>query len=1403
MKRSKFNGVKTEGGLLPYETLERVHLSDPDLNGTAFSTYHLLNRQEQGEELNRIWVRLLVLWKRFRRELAELPETANSTVLTQERWLLPLFQALGYGRLLKKKAKRLDDRIFIISHKWHHIPIHLVGMHVPLNKRLKISKQEKANHRIRFSLTKKDRHIRVVYDSPYSLLQQFLNIFDEQLPGEKANAQNVWGFLSNGFLFRVMRQYYSLTRQAFVEFDLEDIMENEHFSSFSLFWHLCHQSRVEENQIENEKTPSIWLERWMETAIILGVRSLDKLRIGVKAAIIAFGKGFIRHKANKELRRKLENKELNTQEYYQQLLRLIYRLIFIFVAETRGILLDPNASEEAQERYRLFYDTKRIRHLSNRLQGEQYGDFWRQILLQTNNLYFGEPAIALPALGSFLWSKKACPDLSDVECANFYTLEAFRKLSYLQEEVRYLVNWYHIGSEELGSIYESLLEFQPKLHVENGDFDLIIAAGNARKKSGSYYTPSSLVKLLLENTLDPVLDRAVKASDPEKAILAISICDPACGSGHFLVAAARRIAKRLASLRSGDDQPSKYYLRPALREVIGNCIFGVDLNPMAVELTKVSLWMEALEPGKPLSFLDAHIQVGNSLLGATRKQMKLGIPTDAFKPIGQDCKKVATQLKAKNRKAIKDLAHRQRTFFQSFEQNAENRHALEQDSITIEELDDSDLEAVELKEQTWIDFVHSNVYRNMKFRADAWCATFLWPKGEEAIKTVLQHEKWIVDKDEIYKSTINQEIWRAFEQYITTVGGTTKRLIRILMKQYHFFHWHLAFPHIFREGKNGFDVILSNPPWERIKLQEKEFFALYKPIAAAKNKAARTRLLKTLYEDDSELWHNWTIALRKSEGISHFLRKSSLYPLCGRGDINTYAVFAELSRKIVSSEGAIGMIVPSGIATDATTQYYFRDIIEKELLAYFYDFENRKKLFKDVDSRMRFSLMTLAQDSQDSARATKFAFFLSDTDEVTEERTFRLSASEIALLNPNTKTCPIFRDRRDAMLTKAIYRRVPVLNREENDENPWKISFKRMLDMSNDSNLFQTKEMLSKMKATRVQSHWIKNERRFVPLYEAKMVHHFDHRFGNYADLPEESRSTKLPMVKIKHLIDPHYVTDPRYWVDQREVEKRLLGKWERDWLIGWRSITNATNMRTVISSIIPKTGVGNNFVQLLSLKEGSFSFLVTIFSSFIFDFVVRQKIGGTNLNYFIIRQLPVLSPEVFNQPCLWLSNGATYADFIRPRMLELIYTAWDLEGFAHDVVNEAIESEKRFPGTMQPELRSYIERFKENSILQPFKWSENRRTILRAELDATFFHLYLPADKNGEWIRANRVKNHVHDETNDEFTSLKAHFPTPKAVIEYVMETFPIVKRKDKAYFGGYRTKNLILEKYEQFFGK
>ena len=456
-------------------------------------------------------------------------------------------------------------------------------------------------------------------------MQEFLNRSDDHL----------WGFVTNGYRLRLLRDHHSLTRQAYVEFDLQAIMDGEQYSEFLLLWLVCHQSRV-----EADKPEDCWLEMWANTSRDEGVRALDKLRDGVEKAIESFGTGFLAHRANAGLKDALESGELDKQEYYRQILRLVYRLIFVFVAEDRDALLDPTTTEEARERYRRYYATRRLRDLADKRRGGPHGDLWQSLVLVMEKLDDGYPALAMPALGSLLWSPAACPRLMEAECANEHVLSAIRHLSNIQEgKIRYPVNWRNVGADELGSIYENLLERHPRIRTEAATFELETAVGHERKTTGSYYTPTSLVDCLLDSALDPVLDEACRKPHPEQAILLLKVCDPACGSGHFLVAAARRIAKRLAAVRSGDDEPSPHNVQEALRDVVGRCIYGVDLNPMAVELCKVSLWMEATEPGKPLSFLDSHIQGGNALLGATPSLMSRGIPDDAFKPIKETTRK--------------------------------------------------------------------------------------------------------------------------------------------------------------------------------------------------------------------------------------------------------------------------------------------------------------------------------------------------------------------------------------------------------------------------------------------------------------------------------------------------------------------------------------------------------------------------------------------------------------------------------------------------------------------------------------------------------------------------------------------------------------------------------------------
>jgi len=1325
-QKELFTTIHVEGAILPPDLLQRIAEGDSELPGLSPADYHLLPGETINEAVNRSWNRLVSAWRVFQKRKRELPESDLGTRITREYWLLHLFRELGYGRLTVSTAMEIDGKSYPISHFWQHTPIHLLGFRVNLDKRTPgVSGAARS--------------------SPHSMVQEFLNRSEAHL----------WAFLSNGLKLRILRDNVSLTRQAYVEFDLEAMMEGEIYSDFVLLWLLCHQSRV-----EADKPEACWLERWSRAAQEQGTRALEQLRKGVEDAISALGRGFLTHPNNIALRDALRSGELSKQDFYRQILRLVYRLIFLFVAEDRNLLLTPDASSEARDIYNKYYSTTRLRNLAYRMRGSRHSDLYRALRLVMHYLGDGGgcPQLGLPCLGSYLFSGRAIPDIEYLDISNSDFLDAIRSLAFITDgQTLRAVDFKNLGSEEMGSVYESLLELHPEMNMDEGTFLLKVASGHERKTTASYYTPPMLVQELLNSALEPVLEEAARKPDPEKAILELKICDPAAGSGHFLIAAAHRIARKLAAVRTGEDEPPPEALRHALRDVISHCIYGVDLNEMAVELCKVGLWLESLEPGRPLSFLDHRIQCGNSLLGATPALLKKGIPDEAFTPIEGDDKKYCQEYKKRN----KQERQTQQTNFLYHEEMPWNRLGdLASALVDIDAIDDQTPEGVARKQEKWEALVKSQGYEYNYLRADAWCAAFVWRKIPES-RGGLPYP-------------ITEEAFHSLEKNPFSVPQWMKQEIKRLRKQYKFFHWHLAFPDVFRvPGKGeqadnphtgwsgGFDVVLGNPPWERIKLQEKEWFAERHPaIANAPNASVRKKMIEELKETDPDLFNQFLEAKRQAEGESILIRHTGRYPLCGRGDVNTYAVFAELNRHLINRSGAVGCIVPSGIATDDTTKYFFQDLMEKGILASLYDFENRKKIFPAIDSRMKFCLLTLRGPDRPQKRGADFVFFALDTSDLREaERHFALTAEDIALLNPNTRTCPIFRSKKDAELTKYIYRRMPVLINEQTGENPWGIKFMRMFDMSNDSHLFRTREQLAAAGFQLQGNIFVKGEERWLPLYEAKMIHQFNHRFGDYRDLPKGSKSTQLPIVSLEKLRDPTYVPLSRYWVAEEEVEKRIEENWKHRWLIGFRDITNTTNERTTIFTLIPRVAIGNKVPIIFSSNlQKELILLSSSASSFGFDFVARQSMGGTTLNFFIVKQLAFLSPTIYLEQCPWLINyySTTYADWFYPRVLELTYTAWDLQPFARDCGYDG----------------------------PPFKWDEERRFLLRCELDAAFFHLYLGMPE--EWQAQGS-------------SELLRYFPTPREAVAYIMETFPIVKRKDEAKYGEYRTKRVILEIYDE----
>jgi hypothetical protein len=1022
-----------------------------------------------------------------------------------------------------------------------------------------------------------------------------------------------------------------------------------------------------------------------------------------------------------------------------------------------------------------------MRELAAKIKGSRHGDLWQQFNLLIGALSGDERFeasrrhLALPILGSFLWSPKSTSALNAanlkvgdfVELANADFLEALRHLAFTRQgKMLRPVDYKNLGAEELGGVYESLLALTPQISGDGNRFTFAEFAGNERKTSGSYYTPDSLVQCLLDSALDPVVEEALKGksvAEAEKAILSLKVCDPAVGSGHFLVGAAHRLARHLARVRAnaqGESEPSPLLYQHALRDVISRCLYGVDINPMSAELCRVSLWLEALEPGKPLSFLDHHIQVGNSLLGTTPALLKNGIPDDAFTPIEGDVKAKCTELKRDNKRERQEHKQGQGYLFDP----PFKLGNLAAEFSKIDDTSDETSAGILEKERRYAELVKGQAYQFGRLLADTWCAAFVWKK----------------DGSELGKLPPTERYFRKVESH-AAAGLLPHVLAEVerLRDQYQFFHWHLAFPDVFHlPGKSdrpeneptgwsgGFDVVLGNPPWDRMKHDETEWFAERAPeIANAPTTAVRKKLLERLHETNATLSVEFRTARRVFEGTNVLMRDSGRYPNGAGGELNLAILFAEISTQLVSSRGRAGLILPTTIVTDKSAQPLCQSWIQRGRLESIFDFENRAKLFPAVDSRYKFCLLTAVGSDRPGAKID-VAFYATGIDELgTLGGRLKLGLEEIRRLNPNTLSFPVIRSKKDAELLFAIHSQgTPLLLDSAEDGGEWGYGVCFLFEMNRASHLFQEQQGPG-----------------LSALLEAKLIHQFNHRAATFAGQSARNRENGNARESAAiELAAADFNAEPRHWLPESEVRQAFKrGELTYDWAIVIREVTNSTNERTIISCVIPQVGMGHTCwtVRLAKASAVEAAMFVSNLNAVVLDYAARQKVGGTHMSNFILKQLPMLPPSAYSQPCPWAgadsreTTGSSFSVWLLPRVLDLTYTAWDLEPFARDC------------GYAGP----------------PFRWDEERRFLLRCELDAAFFHLYLPTDANGDWLPARQSDGCYHDESPADLDRLRKSFPTPRDAVSYIMDTFPIVRRKDEEkYNGDYRTKRVIIEIYD-----
>jgi len=1437
-----FTALAIEGGLLAPDFLTKVARLEA---GQTEADYDIPRGLKLRDEIGRYWKIAQNLWQDFKLRSAR--TDVDSHALTVREFLEPFCrQVLGFSDLRAVGQVVLDERSFPIGYAAAEgrVPLVFAAFDQNLDK--------PAN---RFGDGVRRR-------SPFLLTQEYLN----------ANPAALWAVVSNGRKLRILRDNPSLTRPAYIEADLEAIFSEGLYPDFTALWLLAHASRFGKTSTASADgtTPNpadCPLEVWRNTAQEDGIRARERLRIGVTLALRALGTGFLAHPANAGLRHRLETSELTTQAYFEQLLRLVYRFIFLATIEDRELVFAPDAGAEAKARYQAGYSLARLRRLAARRRSyDRHSDLWQVLNISFAGLGRGQPALGLPALGG-LFDAGQCPDLDASALENQALLAALFSLCFFREGAALSrVNYRDMDSEELGSVYESLLELVPVVTLLGsvrqfgfvGDEEVLpspagrgaggegnATKGNARKLTGSYYTPDSLVQELIKSALEPVLVQTLKdhPQQPVQALLSLSVCDPACGSGHFLLAAARRIAEEVARLNAADGNPLPADYRHALRDVIAHCIYGVDKNPMAVELARTALWLEAYSPDRPLTFLDHHLRCGDALLGVLDpKVLENGIPEEAYAVLSGDNKEVAKRLKAENRIALKSLQR-----IQGSDLFADTRSTLA--FAELETLADDTLAAIERKRQVWLASRQAEESSPAAQLADTFVAAFLMPKTAE-------HEGTIPLSGYFWQLAQGQA---ADDEKLSTASR--------FCRNHQVFHWWLAFPHIHARG--GFDVLLGNPPWERIKLQEEEFFASRSPlVAASQHKAERGQriellkegmLLHTLYPEveaaqglmppnpvEQRLHAEFLAARRGAEAASLFAHDSGRYPLTGVGDVNTYALFAEAFAQLVSPKGRTGFIVPTGIATDDSTKAYFADLAVGAKLVSIRAFENESFIFPSVHHAFKFVLLTTAGTVQ--ANPATFVFLARHLEQIQDtRRRFSLTADEFLLINPNTRTCPVFRSQYDAELTKKLYRAAPVLIEEGAAQgNPWGIRFQRMFDMASDSGSFRNAPALSRL-----------------PLYEAKMLHQFDHRWATYVDAPDKPDGLDTEDCTFEQKSSPDYTVRPRYWVEEREVLARIANvparvakawlstkaedlwqavaewlaaslvlqvlpvppleledksstwipavqqaesrlqarypalyqglaarkfigkkaltewtKWARAqydcplsdaeqaglttlrnddalfclldewmdqrsprWLMGWRDICRSTDERTVISSSVPRAGVGHTMPLLFTNQEPrQVAALLSNLGALVLDFIARVKVGGIHLTYGYLKQFPILAPDCYSEADL---------AFIVPRVLELTYTAHDLQPWAKDL---------GFDGP-------------------PFPWNPDRRAILRAELDAHYARLY----------GLTRIElRYILD-------------PADVLGADYPSETFRVLKTNEIREFGEYRTRNLVLREFDR----
>ena len=1268
--------------------------------------------------------------------------------LTEQDLVRPVLESLGWADYLPQQgAARNED-----------IPDHLLFADAASKDRAAVSPAaERYRHAVvveeskRFGLPldSRDAADKVQHATPHGQILRYLATADDASDGGIR-----WGILTNGGVWRLYDHRTRPHATGYYEADLGAMLDSGDDAGLRLFHLLFRRSSFTP---QNGAVAS-----FLETALAEGRRY--EAKVAQDLSSVVFESVF------PELVRALADATGEAlPQVRQAALIFLYRLLFVLYAEDRGLLPVNDA------RYEDYGLRKPVRQdIARRTeQGAAFSasasHYYDHLMTLCGLIDRGDAAIGLPPYNGGLFAAEAASLLAKARLADATIAPLIYDLSHAKTaQGRRFVNYRDMSVQQLGSLYERLLEREP-VRDENGEV-VVRLNSYARKDSGSFFTPQELVDLIVERTLKPLAeerlakfekkaaelksDRRPKAEreaelrklDPAEAVLGLKVLDPAMGSGHFLVTAVdflsdyiadmveyvpavpewldgeyvSPLVERVAAVRRDILQrarASNWVMDEALltdqaiirRMVLKRCIYGVDKNSLTVELAKVSLWLHSFTVGAPLSFLDHHLRTGDALVG-----LRVTDAAQDLARLGGMYSGSAIQAAESATKAMHDIEQMSDADLAEVQESAQLFRSIEATT--------SELRGV-LDTLTGVRWLTAGMKTKERIGFEESLVGMLALKEDRAYQVIAKGPASVDDGDSIRQ----RSFWSAFTDLWSKAKAVAERE--------GFLHWEAAFPGVWsgwqdNHPQGGFDAVIGNPPWDRIKLQEVEWFATRsRDIALAPTAAARKTAIQRLRASGALLAAEFDAAREQAEGLADTVRASRDYPLLGGGDINLYSLFVERAMRLVKPDGFVGLLTPSGIYADLTAADFFKSVSTSGRVSGLFDFENKKVFFKDVHASFKFCALIFGGEKRRFDETT-CAFFLHDTETIkNSDRCFPLAPSDFARVNPNTGTAPVFRTRRDAELTRRIYERHPVIvDRSRGAERrAWPVRYNRMFDMTNDSSLFKTKLKLETEGFYPVEGNrWKKGEEMYLPLYEGKMVQAFDHRAASVVVNPENLNRPAQPReASLSEHANPNWLPDHQYWVPESECG------WApgTNWVLGFKEITAPTNVRTFIAALFPAVGFGNKVPILKSETEDRKEWLLAAnLNAMAFDFATRQKVQGQTLNLFIVEQLPVIAPEDYDR-----RFGATTArDLVRDHVLRLTYTANDMEPFARDL------------GYQGP----------------PFIWNEEERRHLRARLDALYFHLYgLSRDD-----------------------------------ADYILSTFPIVRAQDNKEFGAYRTRDLIL---------